>query len=79
MKAQVITIANGKTTKHRGFVDAETWIPGIIEFLTNIYKFDDCKVEKTETGYILRCNRSAGIPGTRGKAMSVTHIVNIVK
>ena len=78
MKAKVTTITDRKVTNHRGFVDAETWIPGTINFLTNIYKFDDCKVEKTETGYILRCKRSAGIPGTRGKAMNVTHIVTLV-
>lgn len=78
MKAKVTTIANGKVTNHRGFVDAETWIPGKVEFLKNIYKFDDCKVERTETGFIVRCKRSAGIPGTRGKAMDVTHILTLV-
>ena len=36
MKAKVTTIANGKVTNHRGFVDAETWIPGKVEFLKNI-------------------------------------------
>ena len=78
MKAKVTTIANGKVTNHRGFVDAETWIPGKIEFLKNIYKFDNCTVERTDTGFIVRCTRSAGIAGTRGKAMNVTHILTLV-
>lgn len=42
MKAKVQTLTdNGKVINHRGFVDAETWLPGKIDFLMNIYKFDD--------------------------------------
>lgn len=80
MKAKVQTILeNGKIRNHRGFVDAETWIPGKIDFLMNIYKFDDYTVERNGNVYTIRAWRKAGKPGTRGKAMNVTHIVTVVE
>ena len=78
MKAKVQTIIGGKVRNHRGFVDAETWISGKIDFLMNIYKFDSCDVERNGNVYIVRCHRDAGKAGTRGKEMNVTHVVTLV-
>ena len=79
MKAKVQTItADGKIINHRGFVDAAEWIDSKINFLLNIYKFDDYKVTITGNVYRLSAWRKAGKPGTNGKAMTVTHIVTLV-
>ena len=79
MKAKVQTLyPNGKVVNHRGFVDAETWIPGKVDFLMNIYKFDTCDVERTGNVFTIRCHRNAGKPGTRGGAMDITHVVTLV-
>ena len=78
MKAKVQTITNGKVINHRGFVDAAVWIDGKINFLMNVYKFDDYKVTVTGNIYRLCAWRKAGKPGTNGKAMQVTHIVTLV-
>lgn len=79
MKAKVQTIcADGKVINHRGFVDAETWISGKIDFLMKIYKFDSCDVERNGNVFIVRCHRDAGKAGTRGKEMNVTHVVTLV-
>ena len=79
MKAKVQTIMGNKVINHRGFVDAETWIPGKIDFLKNVYKFDTCDVERNENVFTIRCHRDAGKPGTKGKAMDVTHIVTVIE
>lgn len=79
MKAKVQTIYNGKVRNHRGFVDAETWIPQRITFLMDICKFDDYELTRDGDVFTLRGWRSAGKPGTRGKAMSVTHVVTVVE
>lgn len=79
MKAKVQTITGNKVINHRGFVDAATWISGKIDFLMNIYKFDDYKVTVTGNVYRLVAWRKAGKPGTNGKAMDVTHIVTVVE
>ena len=80
MKAKVQTIMeNGKVRKHRGFVDAETWVPGRIDFLMTIYKFDGYEVTRDGNVITLRAWREAGKPGTRGKAMNITHIVTITE
>ena len=80
MKAKVQTILeNGKVINHRGFVDAETWIDGKINFLLNVYKFDDYELTVTETGYRLNAWRKAGKPGTNGKAMTITHVITVVE
>ena len=80
MKAKVSTLMdNGKVINHRGFVDAETWIAGKINFLMTIYKFDDYELTRTGNVFTLRAWRKAGKPGTRGKAMNVTHVVTVVE
>lgn len=80
MKAKVQTITDtGKVINHRGFVDAATWIDGKINFLMTVCKFDDYKVTVTGNVYRLVAWRKAGKPGTRGKAMNVTHIVTVVE
>ena len=79
MKAKVQTLTeNGKVINHRGFVDAETWLSGKINFLMNIYKFDDYELTRDGDVFTLRAWRRAGKPGTRGKAMNVTHVVTLV-
>ena len=78
MKAKVQTIVGGKVINHRGFVDAETWIPGKIDFLMKIYKFDDYELTRNGDVFTLRAWRKAGKPGTRGKAMNVTHVITLV-
>lgn len=79
MKAKVQTIVGGKVINHRGFVDAETWISGKIDFLMKIYKFDDYELTRNGDVFTLHAWRKAGKPGTRGKAMDVTHIVTVVE
>lgn len=79
MKAKVQTIVGGKFINHRGFVDAETWISGKIDFLMKIYKFDDYELTRNGDVFTLHAWRKAGKPGTRGKAMDVTHIVTVVE
>ncbi len=80
MKAKVQTIMeNGKVINHRGFVDAAKWIDGKINFLLTVYKFDDYDLTHIDNVYILRAWRKAGKPGTRGKAMKVTHVVTVVE
>lgn len=79
MKAKVQTIVGGKVINHRGFVDAETWISGKIDFLMTIYKFDDYELTRDGNVYTLRAWRKAGKPGTRGKAMNVTHVITVVE
>ncbi len=80
MKAKVSTLMeNGKVINHRGFVDAETWIPGKINFLMTVYKFDDYELTRNGDVFTLRAWRNAGKPGTRGKAMSVTHVITVVE
>lgn len=78
MKAKVQTLVGDKVINHRGFVDAETWIPGKIDFLMNIYKFDDYELTRDGDVFTLRAWRKAGKPGTRGKAMNVTHVITLV-
>lgn len=78
MKAKVQTLVGDKVINHRGFVDAETWIPGKIDFLMNIYKFDDYELTRNGDVFTLRAWRKAGKPGTRGKAMNVTHVITLV-
>ena len=79
MKAKVQTLTdNGKVINHRGFVDAETWLPGKINNLMNIYKFDDYELTRDGNVFTLRAWRRAGKPGTRGKAMKITHVVTLV-
>ena len=79
MKAKVQTLCdNGKVINHRGFVDAETWIGRKIDFLTNIYKFDSCDVERNGDVFTVRCHRGAGKPGTRGGRKDVTFVVTLV-
>lgn len=78
-KAKVQTITGNKVINHRGFVDAETWIPGKIDFLMNIYKFDDYELTRNGDVFTLRAWRKAGKPGTKGKAMEVTHIITVVE
>ena len=79
MKAKVQTLTdNGKVINHRGFVDAETWLPGKIDFLMRIYKFDDYELTRNGNVFTLRAWRRAGKPGTRGGAMNVTHVVTLV-
>ena len=78
MKAKVQTLIGDKVINHRGFVDAETWIPGKIDFLMNIYKFDDYELTRNGDVFTLRAWRKAGKPGTRGKAMDVTHVITLV-
>ena len=78
MKAKVQTLVGDKVIKHRGFVDAETWISGKIDFLMNIYKFDDYELTRNGDVFTLRAWRKAGKPGTRGKAMNVTHVITLV-
>ena len=79
MKAKVQTLTdNGKVINHRGFVDAETWLPGKINNLMNIYKFGDYELTRDGNVFTLRAWRRAGKPGTRGKAMNVTHVVTLV-
>lgn len=79
MKAKVQTLVGDKVINHRGFVDAETWISGKIDFLMNIYKFDDYELTRNGDVFTLHAWRKAGKPGTRGKAMDVTHIVTVVE
>jgi len=79
MKAKVQTIIGEKVRNHRGFVDAAKWIDERINFLLNIYKFDDYKVTVTGNVYRLVAWRKAGKPGTNGKAMDVTHVVTVVE
>ena len=79
MKAKVQTIVGGKVINHRGFVDAETWISGKIDFLMKIYKVDDYELTRNGDVFTLHAWRKAGKPGTRGKAMDVTHIVTVVE
>lgn len=79
MKAKVQTIVKGKVINHRGFVDAETWIPGKIDFLMTVYKFDDYELTRSGNVFTLRAWRKAGKPGTRGEAMEVIHIVTVVE
>lgn len=78
MKAKVQTLVGDKVINHRGFVDAETWIFGKIDFLMNIYKFDDYELTRNGDVFTLRAWRKAGKPGTRGKAMNVTHVITLV-
>lgn len=78
MKAKVQTLVGDKVINHRGFVDAETWISGKIDFLMNIYKFDDYELTRNGDVFTLRAWRKAGKPGTRGKAMNVTHVITLV-
>ena len=78
MKAKVQTLVGDKVINHRGFVDAETWISGKIDFLMNIYKFDDYELTRNGNVFTLRAWRKAGKPGTRGKAMNVTHVITLV-
>ena len=78
MKAKVQTLVGDKVINHRGFVDAETWIPGKIDFLMDIYKFDDYELTRDGDVFTLRAWRKAGKPGTRGKAMNVTHVITLV-
>ena len=78
MKAKVQTLVGDKVINHRGFVDAETWISGKIDFLMNIYKFDDYELTSNGDVFTLRAWRKAGKPGTRGKAMNVTHVITLV-
>lgn len=78
-KAKVQTITGNKVINHRGFVDAETWIPGKIDFLMNIYKFDDYELTRNGDVFTLHAWRKAGKPGTKGKAMEVTHIITVVE
>ena len=78
MKAKVQTIIGGKVRNHRGFVDAAQWINERINFLMNIYKFDDYNVSVSGNVYVLTAYRKAGKPGTRGKAMNVTHVITLV-
>lgn len=79
MKAKVQTIIGGKVRNHRGFVDAAQWINDRINFLMNIYKFDGYNVSVIGKEYRLVAWRKAGKPGTKGKAMDVTHIVTVVE
>lgn len=78
LKAKVQTLVGDKVINHRGFVDAETWISGKIDFLMNIYKFDDYELTRNGDVFTLRAWRKAGKPGTRGKAMNVTHVITLV-
>lgn len=79
MKAKVATLMdNGKVINHRGFVDAETWITGKINFLMTIYKFDTCDVDRTGDVFTVRCHRDANKPGTRGKSMDITFVLTLV-
>ena len=78
MKAKVQTLVGDKVINHRGFVDAETWISGKIDFLMNIYKFDDYELTRDGDVFTLRAWRKAGKPGTRGNAMNVTHVITLV-
>ena len=80
MKARVQTITkNGKVINHRGFVDAAQWIDGKINFLLTICKFDDYELTRNGDVFTLRAWRKAGKPGTKGKAMEVTHIITVVE
>ena len=79
MKAKVQTIIGDKVINHRGFVDAETWLPGYIDFLMKIYKFDDYELTRNENVFTLHAWRKAGKPGTRGKAMDVKKILTVVE
>ena len=78
MKAKLQSIQNGKVTNHRGFVDAETWIGQKIDFLTNIYKFDSCEVERNGDVFTVRCHRNAGKPRTRGGSKDITFVLTLV-
>ena len=78
MKAKLQSIQNGKVTNHRGFVDAETWITGKVDFLTKVYKFNSCDVERSGNVFTVRCHRDAKRPGTRGKSMDVTFVLTLV-
>lgn len=76
MKAKITTIQNGKVTNHRAIVDPETWAPRKIDFLKNIYKFDNISFNRVGPGsWTLDAYRSAGIPGTNKKAMEVHFIL----
>lgn len=79
MKTKVQTLLqNGKVINHRGFVDAETWIVRKIDFLKNIYKFDDCDVERTGDVFTVRCHRDPGKPGTRGGRKDIIFVITLV-
>lgn len=79
MKSKVQTIIGGKVRNHRGFVDAETWIPQRITFLMDICKCDDYELTRNGDVFTLRAWRKAGKPGTRGGAMDVTHVITVVE
>lgn len=81
MKAKITSIKNGVARHHRGMVNPETWVPEKIDFLTNIYKFDDCQVEADDNRevFTLRCHRNAGKPGTNGKAMDITFVLEVIE
>lgn len=78
-KAKVQTISNGKVINHRGFVEAQDWLTSRVMYLMDICKFDDYTLDHTDNVYVLRAYRSAGKPGTRGKAMNVTYVVTVVE
>lgn len=82
MNAKLTTIYNGKTVNHRGTVEAETWVSRKIDFLRDVYKFDDFDFTRYgENGsgdvYVLKCTRNGGKPRTRG-AKEVTFILTII-
>lgn len=78
MKAKVQSIIGDKVINHRGFVDAETWLPEYIDFLLNVYKFDDYELTRDGDVFTLHAWRKAGKAGTRGKAMDIKKIITIV-
>lgn len=79
MKAKVQTITGGKIRNHRGFVNEETWIPERITFLLDICKCDSYELTRNENVFTLKAWRREGKPGTRGKAIEVTHIITVVE
>lgn len=79
MKAKVQTLKeNGQVINHRGFVDAEYWLTQRVVFIMDICKFDDYELTRDGDVFTLRAWRRAGKPGTRGKAMKITHVVTLV-
>ena len=81
MKAKVTVIKNGVTRHLRDIVDPETWLPRKIDFLTTIYKFDDCQVSTDDNRevFTLRCHRDAKKVRTNGKAIDLVFVLEVIE
>jgi len=75
MIATLKTIRDNRVINHRETVNPETWIVEKIDFMTNVYKFDDCKVTRENDVFTVRCHRNRK---PRMKSMDVTFVLTVI-